>query len=92
MECAVTDQLESDLLKYGFEKVIFNDVYSEAIENLKFNLEVNEILGNYEIYNKAFEDLEIEKCDLCVIDSYPQADIEKIIKKAEKIADNVLII
>lgn len=80
------------LLKYGFEKVIFNDVYSEAIENLKFNLEVNEILGNYEIYNKAFEDLEIEKCDLCVIDSYPQADIEEIIKKAEKIADNVLII
>ena len=70
------------LLKYGFEKVIFNDVYSEA----------NEILGNYEMYNKAFEDLEIEKCDLCVIDSYPQADIEEIIKKAEKIADNVLII
>ena len=32
------------LLKYGFEKVIFNDIYSEAIENLKFNLEVNEIL------------------------------------------------
>ena len=52
------------LLKYGFEKVIFNDVYSKAIENLKFNLEVNEILGNYEIYNKAYEDLEIEKCDL----------------------------
>ena len=33
-----------------------------------------------------------QKCDLCVIDSYPQADIEEIIKKAEKIADNVLII
>ena len=80
------------LLKYGFEKVIFNDIYSEAIENLKFNLEVNEILGNYEIYNKAFEDLEVEKCDLFVIDSYPQVDIEEIIKKAEKIADNVLII
>ena len=35
---------------------------------------------------------EIEKCDFCVIDSYPQEDIEEIIKKAEKIADNVLII
>ena len=48
--------------------------------------------ANYEIYNKAFEDLEVEKCDLCVIDSYPQTDIEEIIKKAEKIADHVLII
>ncbi|WP_299525672.1 SAM-dependent methyltransferase [uncultured Methanobrevibacter sp.] len=80
------------LLKYGFEKVIFNDIYSEAIDNLKFNLEINEIIGNYEIYNKAFEDLNIEKCDFCVIDSYPQTDLEEIIKKAEKIADNILII
>ena len=80
------------LLKYGFKKVIFNDVYTKAIENLKNNLEVNEIFKNYEIYNDAFEDLEVEKCDLCVIDSYPQTDIEEIIKKAEKIADNVVII
>lgn len=41
---------------------------------------------------KHLKDLEVEKCDLCVIDSYPQADIEEIIKKAEKISDNVLII
>lgn len=80
------------LLKYGFEKVIFNDIYSEVIDNLKFNLEINEINGNYEIYNKAFEELNIEKCDFCVIDSYPKANIKKIIQKAEKIADNVLII
>ena len=80
------------LLKYGFEKVIFNDIYKKAIDNLKFNLEINEIFENYEIYNKAFEDIEVEKCDLCVIDSYPNTDIDEIIKKAEKIADNVLII
>ena len=80
------------LLKYGFEKVIFNDIYKKTIDNLKFNLEINEIFENYEIYNKAFEDIEVEKCDLCVIDSYPNTDIDEIIKKAEKIADNVLII
>lgn len=80
------------LLKYGFEKVIFNDIYPQAIENLKENLEVNGITENYEIYNEAFEDLKIDKVDLCVIDAFPGDDAEEIIKKAEKIADNVLII
>ena len=80
------------LLKYGFEKVIFNDIYPEAIENLKETLEVNGINEGYEIYNEAFEDLEIEHADLCVIDSFPKDDTSEIIKKAEKIADNVLVI
>lgn len=80
------------LLKYGFEKVIFNDIYPEAIENLKQTLEVNGIKEGYEIYNEAFEDLNCEKADLCVIDPFPGDDAEEIIKKAEKIADNVLII
>ena len=80
------------LLKYGFEKVIFNDIYPEAIENLKETLEVNGITENYEIHNEAFEDLEIEHVDLCVIDAFPNDDTTEIIKKAEKIADNILII
>ena len=80
------------LLKYGFETVIFNDIYPQAIENLKENLEINEITGNYEIFNEAFEDLETRKVDLCVIDAFPNDDVSEIIKKAEKIVDNVLII
>ncbi|MBR0270773.1 MAG: 50S ribosomal protein L11 methyltransferase [Methanobrevibacter sp.] len=80
------------LLKYGFEKVIFNDIYPQAIENLKENLEVNGIDENYEIYNEAFEDLKTQKVDLCVIDAFPSDDASEIIKKAEQIADNVLII
>ena len=80
------------LLKYGFEKVIFNDIYPQAIENLKENLEANKITGNYEIYNEAFEDLNTQKVDLCVIDAFPNDDASEIIKKAEKISDNVLII
>ena len=67
------------LLKYGFEKVIFNDIYPQADEN-------------YEIHNEAFEDLETPRVDLCVIDAFPNDDASEIIKKAEKIADNVLII
>ena len=80
------------LLKYGFDKVIFNDINPEAIENLKETLETNKINEDYEIYNEAFEDLKVDEVDLCVIDAFPNDDAEEIIKKAEKIADNVLII
>ena len=80
------------LLKYGFEKVIFNDINPEMIEALKSNLEINGIEEGFEIYNHAFEDLEFEHVDLCVIDAFPGVDIEEITKKAEKIADNVVII
>ena len=58
----------------------------------KENLKYNDISEGYEISNKAFEDLEIDNVDLCVIDAFPNADIEDISKKAEKIADNVIII
>ena len=80
------------LLKFGFEKVIFNDINPEMIEALKYNLEINDIDDGFEIYNEAFEDLDVGKADLCVIDAYPGADISEITKKAEKIADNVVII
>lgn len=80
------------LLKYGFEKVIFNDINPEMIEALKNNLEVNEISEGYEIHTGAFEDLGSGHVDLCIIDAYPGADISEITEKAEQIADNVLII
>lgn len=80
------------LIKYGFEKVIFNDINPEMIEALKKNLEINGISENFEIFNEAFEDLDIDNVDLCVIDAFPGMDIEEITKKAEKIADNVVII
>ncbi len=77
------------LLKYGFKNVIFNDIYDKACETTKLNLEINELES--EVLNVAFEDLEVEKVDLCIIDGYPGVDIEKIIEKAEEIADDVLI-
>ena len=80
------------LLKYGLEKVIFNDINPQAIENLKETLEVNGTKEGYEIYNEAFEDLDIEHVNLCIIDAFPNDDASEIIKKAEKIADNILII
>ncbi len=80
------------LLKYGFKKVIFNDINPEMIEALKKNLEINNVLDGFEIHNEAFEDLDINHVDLCVIDAYPNSDISKIIEKAEKIADNQIII
>ncbi len=80
------------LQKYGFEKVIFNDINPEMIDALKNNLKINEITGDCEIHNEAFEELEIGKVDLCVIDAFPNMDITEIQKKAEKIANNVIII
>ena len=80
------------LLKCGFEKVIFNDINPEMIEALKNNLEINGISDGYEIFNDAFEDLELGDADLCVIDAFPGVDVEEIVKKAEKMAENVIVI
>ena len=80
------------LLKFGFEKVIFNDINPEMIESLKENLKINDIYSGFEIHNLAFEDLDVEKADLCIVDAFPGADISEIREKAEKIADNVIVI
>lgn len=80
------------LLKFGFEKVIFNDIYPQAIENLCENLKVNGITGNYEIHNEAFEDLEVEHANICIVDPFPKDDAKEIIEKAEKIADYTIVI
>ena len=80
------------LLKYGFEKVIFNDINPEMIKSLGKNLEINDIFEGFEIFNESFEDLDTDHVDLCVIDAFPGVDTSEIVKKAEKIADNVIII
>ena len=80
------------LLKYGFEKVIFNDINPEMIEALRNNLEINDVEDGFEIHNEAFEDLDVGHVDLCVIDAFPGVDVGEITEKAEKIADNVVII
>lgn len=80
------------LLKCDFEKVIFNDINPEMIEALKNNLELNDIHDGFEIHNGPFEDLDVGHVDLCIIDAFPGEDIGEITKKAEEIADNVVII
>ena len=67
-----------------------NDI--KRVEALKNNLEINGISDGYEIFNEAFEDLEFGDADLCVIDAFPGVDIEEIVKKAEKMAENVIVI
>ena len=80
------------LLKYGFEKVMFNDINPEMVEALKNNLKINDLDGGFEIFNESFEELDVGHVDLCIIDAFPGMDISEITQKAEKIADNVLII
>ena len=43
-------------------------------------------------FNQAFEDIECEHADLCVIDAFPGVDVEEIVKRAEEMADNVVVI
>jgi hypothetical protein len=62
------------------------------IDALEYNLEINGISEGYEISNQAFEDLECEHADLCVIDAFPGVDVEEIVKRAEEMADNVVVI
>ena len=80
------------LLKYGFERVMFNDINPEMVEALKNNLKINDVDDGYEIFNESFEELDVGHVDLCIIDAFPGMDISEITQKAEKIADNVLII
>lgn len=80
------------LLKYGFERVVFNDINPEMIEVLWNNLKINGIEDGFKIFNESFEELDIGHVDLCVIDAFPRMDINEITEKAEKIADNVIII
>ena len=70
----------------------FNDINPKLVEITKDNIITNNIVGNYEILNCAFEDLDMTGLDLCIIDMYPGANIEKIKEKANKIASDVLII
>ena len=62
------------------------------IDALKYNLELNGVNDGFEIHNESFEDLDVGHVDLCVIDAFPGVDISEITKKAEEIADNVVII
>ena len=74
--------------KTGFD-ILLRDYLDGTLKN---NLEINGIGDGFEIHNQAFEDLSVEHADLCVIDAFPGQDISDIQEKAEKIADNVVII
>lgn len=81
------------LIKYGFKKVIFNDINPDAIENLKNNLMLNGISeDSYEIHNEPIESLEIPNVDLAVIDAFPGVDIEDIEKKLTDISRDIIVI
>lgn len=83
-------------LKKNAEQVIFNDIYKDAIDNLKLNLEVNQINpGKYEIYNKSLEDLAESldtRYDIGLIDAFPNVDTTDYEDKLKEICEDVIII
>ena len=83
-------------LKRNAERVIFNDIYKDAIDNLKLNLEINQINPNqYEIYNKSLDDLinlVDSKYDIGLIDAFPNVDTADYEDKLKNICKDVIII
>lgn len=79
------------LLKYGFKKVIFNDINPQAIINLKNNLKLNNIDENsYEIFNEPVENLNSFNCDLVILDAFPGVDTENIEDYLESFSSKIL--
>ncbi|AWX33399.1 RsmD family RNA methyltransferase [Methanosphaera sp. BMS] len=83
-------------LKRNAERVIFNDIYKDAIDNLKLNLEINQINPDqYEIYNKNLDDLinlVDSKYDIGLIDAFPNVDTADYEDKLKNICKDVIII
>ena len=78
------------------KKVIFNDINPNAIDNLKTNLEINDIKENcYEIYNENILDLiELldETYDIVILDAFPNIDTTDYEEKLKKIAKELILI
>lgn len=86
-------------LIYGANEVIFNDVYSNAINLTKINIKANstnfKTKQNFKIYNLALEDLSTEideKKDLLIIDAFPGVNTKSLEEIGKKLADEILII
>lgn len=83
-------------LKKNAEKVVFNDIYDEALDSLKINLNVNSINEkNYEIFNENLLNLpDVIDCkfDIGIIDAFPNIDTSEYLKILKKICKEVVII
>lgn len=78
------------------KKVVFNDIYDEAVESLKINLQINEINENtYEIFNENLLNLsEVleEKFDIGIIDTFPGNDTSMYIEHLKQLCDEIIVI
>ncbi|HII08138.1 MAG TPA: methyltransferase [Methanosphaera sp.] len=78
------------------KKVVFNDIYDEAVESLKINLEINQINENaYEILNENLlnlQDVLDEKFDIGIIDTFPDNDTSVYMEYLKELCDDIIII
>lgn len=78
------------------KKVVFNDIYDEAVESLKINLEINQINENaYEILNENLlnlQDVLDEKFDIGIIDTFPDNDTSVYMEYLKDLCDDIIII
>ncbi|OED30446.1 50S ribosomal protein L11 methyltransferase [Methanosphaera sp. WGK6] len=78
------------------KKVLFNDIYSSAIDTTKVNLDVNQISSDkYSITNKSIQDLIKcidKKYDVGFIDAFPGMKTDDLENSLKKVCNEVIII
>jgi len=83
-------------LNKNAKKVIFNDIYNTAIDNLKTNLQVNNISPDrYEIHNQNILELAEnikEEVDIVLLDAFLEVDTTEYANVLKKIGKDVVII
>ncbi|MCQ8904737.1 MAG: methyltransferase [Methanothermobacter sp.] len=82
-------------LMAGARNVVFNDIWREACEMTRLNLQVNGFSKGFRVCNRDIRelpDLIDERFDLCIVDPFPGVDAREFIDAAERLAENVLLI
>lgn len=83
-------------LKSNASFVLFNDIYTEAVETTKFNLKINQIPNDkYAIYNEDLNNLVdvVEgEFDIGIIDAFPGINIDSFRENLEKICKEVIFV
>lgn len=83
-------------LMAGADRVVFNDIWRDACEMTRLNLQINGFRRErFRIYSEDIRELpEIldEKFELCIVDPFPGVEVKEFLDAAGKLAERVLLI
>ncbi|MGB9837865.1 50S ribosomal protein L11 methyltransferase [Methanothermobacter sp.] len=83
-------------LMAGAERVVFNDIWRDACEMTRLNLQINGFRNErFRVYSEDIRELpEIldENFELCIVDPFPGVEVKEFIDAAGQLADRILLI